>query len=171
MELETTSIEQDHCSKCDTILLENNKFCSNCGFPERGTEKEKAIFIANAVMKKNGHLDVDEKINSGKKTLLILAALCVVFGFISYGVNNDISVLVSNLILAVIYAGLAWLATTKPFAALLSALLLYIMIHILNAIVDVTTIYQGLLVKVLVITYLSKGVYSAMNQEKPDNAV
>ncbi len=155
------------CTNCGAeISKSDSKFCVNCGFPHNGTEKEKALFHANRVLKKNAKSEAAKKVQSAKKTLFWMAGIFFVVGLFYFFRSQDPAILITNALLALIFLGLAFWAQTKPFAALLSALLLYIMIIVLNAVLEPMTIIQGILFKVIVITLLGKGVYSAQLTDK-----
>jgi hypothetical protein len=60
---------------------------------------------------------------------------------------------------------LAFLSKKKPFAALLTALILYVTVIILGAFVQPTSLFSGIVIKVLVIAYLVKGTKGAYEAE------
>lgn len=157
------------CSNCQSNIEIEALFCSNCGYPENGTEKEKAVFFAKKAMDKNKHVDAGEKINSARNTLYVIAALSFVFGLIFYFSSKDILVLITNIILAVLYVALGLWSSKKPLMALLLGLVLYITTIVISAIVDPSTIISGILWKIIIISYLGKGIYSA-SALKNDNA-
>jgi len=164
--MEEITIQYPVCSQCSTEMISASKFCTHCGFPEQGDEKEKAIFHAKKVMKKNQVADDHKKINSARNTLYWMAGIFFVFGLFYFFTTNDTGTLIVNVILAVIYLVLAYWSQTKPFAALLSALLLYIMVIALNAIVEPMSLIQGILFKIIIIAFLVKGINSASQQSK-----
>jgi hypothetical protein len=75
-------------------------------------------------------------------------------------------VLTTNLVLAAIYLGLALWSKKQAVAAILSGLILFSVIQVVNMIVDPSTIVKGIIVKVAVIIYLIKGVQSAFDAQK-----
>jgi hypothetical protein len=74
---------------------------------------------------------------------------------------DDVSILITNVVLSIIYLVLAFWSSQKPLMALLLGLLLYLTTIIISAVVDPTTIIKGFLWKILIIAYLGKGIYSA----------
>ena len=50
---------------------------------------------------------------------------------------------------------------TKPYYAIISALILYGLLITLNAYIDVTSLYKGILFKIAIIVYLAKGLGDA----------
>lgn len=149
------------CSNCSNTIEQSALFCNNCGFPENGTSQEKTKYHANKVMKKNKHFDADKKVKSARTTLYVIAGITLLTGFFYYAMEQDIALLVVNIVLSIIYGILGYWSSSKPLAALLSALLLFVTIIVINAIVDLTTIYQGIIMKIIVLSYLGKGLYSA----------
>lgn len=95
---------------------------------------------------------------------MVLAGLTVIVGLIALGANVDGDGRLEFLIyaiIAVIYGFLAWWSDKNPFGALLTGLVVYVALNILTAIVDPVTIFSGILWKVLIISYLIKGVAGA----------
>ncbi len=149
------------CSFCQTMIESENVFCINCGFPENGTDNDKAIFHARNVMKKNKNMDADKKIKSARNTLYVIAGLSFVFGIILYFSTNELSILLTNGILAIIYIILGSWSTKKPLMALLLGLFLYLTTIIISAVIEPTNLVKGILWKIIIIAYLGKGIYSA----------
>ncbi len=159
--MEEITIQLPSCSQCNTQIIIDSIFCTNCGFPEKGTEKEQAKFHADRILKRSDAQKEVKKISSARKTLYWMAGIFFVFGLFYYINSQEIAHLVVNAILACIFLVLAYWSKQKPFAALLSALLLYVMIIALNAVVEPMTLLKGLLVKIILISFLVKGIYSA----------
>ena len=154
------------CSQCSSEIKSDSKFCTNCGFPENGDEKEKAVFHANKAMKKNQIMDDNKKVTSARKTLYWLAGIFMFFGLVQFFMTESLEVLLSNVILAVIFLLLAYWSQKRPFAAILSALLLYVTVIALNAIIEPYTLAKGIFVKIIILSFLIKGTYSASQISK-----
>jgi len=72
------------------------------------------------------------------------------------------SVLVVNLVLAAIMAGLAWWGRKAPLAAVLIATATYAVVIVASAIADPATLGQGIIVKIIIIAFLVKGIKAAL---------
>ena len=70
-----------------------------------------------------------------------------------------------NLALAALYMALWWWAKRKPLPAAVIALLLFITTHVINAVMQPESIYQGLLVKILFTLALVRAI-TAANEER-----
>lgn len=154
------------CSNCNAIISSTDNFCTACGFPEKGTDEEKAKFHAKSVMKKNKHIDAGKKVKSAQITLYVVGGITGLFGVILYFVQEDMATLITNIILSAIYVALGLWCNKKPLAALLSGLLLYITILVFNAMIEPASLYKGIIWKILILTYLGKGLYSAKAAQK-----
>lgn len=66
--------------------------------------------------------------------------------------------LLVNLVLGGIYLGLWRWAKANPFMAALTALILFISVHVISAVVEPKTLVQGVLIKVLFIVALVRAV-------------
>ncbi|WP_296378014.1 hypothetical protein [Winogradskyella sp.] len=157
---------QPVCSICKTIVDAESIFCSSCGFPENGTDKDVAQFHAKNAMKKNQHMDADKKIKSARNTLYVMAGITIVFATIAFFVNQDSATLITSFILGVIYLLLGSWTSKKPLIAILLGLFLYLTTIIISAIVAPETIIKGIIFKIIIIAYLAKGVYSASSIKK-----
>ncbi|MFY7669942.1 hypothetical protein ACOSP6_02525 [Tenacibaculum sp. MEBiC06402] len=161
MENELNS-EKTACSFCKSPIEEDVIFCSECGHPENGTDKQRAQFFAKRAMNKNKKIDDEKKINSARNILFALSALMAIFGFIIYSQTDELISLGVNFFVAFIYLTLAFWSEQKPFISLLIGLLLYITILIIGFIIDPTSIVRGILWKILIISLLAKGMHSAL---------
>ena len=149
------------CSNCSFLMGNDDVYCHACGFPEKGTDQERAKFHAKNAIKKNKHFDAYKKVKSARTTLYIVGGVTLVAGIGSYLFVNDIALMVTNIIVASIYGVLGYWSNKKPLAALLSGFLLYITVLVINGVVEPESLYKGIIWKVLILTYLGKGLYSA----------
>jgi hypothetical protein len=163
---ETLQPQATTCSKCDSIIEIENIFCSNCGYPEHGTEKDIAVFHANKAMERNKNMDAGKKIKSARNTLYVMAGVTFVFGVFLFFQDYDSAVLITNVILSLIYLVLGYWSMKKPVMALLLGLLLYLTTIIISAVFEPTTLVRGILWKVIIIAFLGKGLYSALSIKK-----
>jgi len=154
------------CSKCDSIIETENVFCSNCGYPENGTEKDIAVFHANNAMERNKNMDAGKKIKSARNTLYVMAGISFLSGIFLFFQDYDSAILVTNVILSLIYLVLGYWSMKKPVMALLLGLLLYLTTIIISAVFEPTSIVRGIIWKVVIIAFLGKGLYSALSVKK-----
>ncbi|WP_378185800.1 hypothetical protein ACE939_11845 [Aquimarina sp. W85] len=159
--MEELSLQEPVCSQCATLIKQQAKFCTHCGYPQLGTEKEQSQFHAKRVMaKQQQEVDV-KRIASAQKTLYWTSGIFMVFGLFYFFKTEEISILITNAILSILYLLLAFWTKEKPFAALLSALLLYLTVIAINAVIEPMSLLSGIIMKVVFLTLLIKGLYSA----------
>jgi hypothetical protein len=72
-------------------------------------------------------------------------------------------VLIVNLMLSAIMLVLAWWSRHKPLAAILIATAIFAAVQVVSAIMDPTTIAQGIVVKAIVIAVLVRGIKGALS--------
>lgn len=163
----TTS--ESNCTFCKKEMKPADAiFCNHCGHPENGTDKQRAQFFGKRAMQKNKNIDAVDKIQSARNTLFILSGVIALFGFVGYSSHGDVIALGVDLILAIIYLTLAFWSEKNPMMALLLALLLYITTVSIIAIIEPATLIQGIIWKILIISYLGKGMYSASQVKQID---
>lgn len=145
-------------------------FCNTCGYPLQGTQQQQESFISNRVVKEINLVDLKKKIESARNSLYIITAVLGIFGLFGLFFTKDEDDLFYSLITYVILVG-AFLAfavwsKTKPASALISGLSLYVIVQILNAVNDPTTIFSGIIFKILIIAYLVKGIIALLEVDK-----
>ncbi|MGE0396951.1 MAG: hypothetical protein AB7T06_09555 [Kofleriaceae bacterium] len=74
--------------------------------------------------------------------------------------------LIVNIALSVIYFGLWFWAKKNPYAAALVALLLFLTVIVISAVYEPSTLYQGILVKILFIAALAKAVTAGREERR-----
>ncbi|MBN2728150.1 MAG: hypothetical protein JXR53_02915 [Bacteroidales bacterium] len=159
-----------HCKS--TGLKEEDYFCPNCRFPQRGTQQEMKIFMNRMRIKKMKHAEKKSAVKRGRIVLYLLAGFNLLVGIIMWLITDDISILIGSIIGAGIYFALAEWSKKKPFPAILIGFFVYIVFMLINAIIDPNTLYQGLIIKIVIIlgfVYGFKGAKEAENLEKELN--
>jgi hypothetical protein len=153
--------EQLTCEHCGAQAIPGRKFCTQCSFPIEGTEQEKISFRLLVSSRKRFLSDAQDKIKNAKTIIYVLAGFLFVMGLISLLAQDDVASFVANLVLCLTYLILAAWATKNPFAAILTAFVLYLTLQIVGAIVEPITILSGILWKVIFIGAFIKGIRSA----------
>lgn len=165
-------IIQDYrvCYFCkSTGLNEENKFCPNCRFPQRGSQTEMKRFLIDVRKKKELLANKKKAVTKARYILFILAGLNFICGLIlGVIIKFDIALLIGCIIGAGIYFGLGMWSKKKPFAAILSGFFVYIVFNVISAIADPHTIYQGIIWKVIIISGFIYGYKGVKDSEKLD---
>lgn len=71
--------------------------------------------------------------------------------------------LIANLLLSASMLVLAWWSKRKPLPAILIATAIYAAVLVISAILDPTTIVQGIIIKILIVTVLVRGIKGALH--------
>jgi len=149
------------CEHCNAINGPLNKYCSQCSYPIRGSDEEKASFRLTVSSRRRFLGDAMDKVKSARNAILGLAALFFIFGlFVGFGMD-DFATMIANLILCVIYLVLAVWCNQNPFGAILTAFIIYLTLIVVNMLIDPATLFQGIIIKVVIIAWLAKGIRSA----------
>jgi hypothetical protein len=158
------------CPVCNADATANDAFCPGCRYPFKGTEHEQRVFGSNRNVKEIDLDETNKKIRQASITLFFVAGTTIVLGLALYAVDKDPStqnsLLISNGILAVIYAGLGFGCKKRPLASIISGLSLYILVIIFNVIVSPLSIFSGIIFKIIFIGLFVKGIKSALEAEK-----
>jgi len=119
--------------------------------------------INDAKIEINDHL---KKIKQGRLVLFALAGFSLLgivsarYYITSSGVIQE-DVLIEGIVLIVIYLGAALYFPRNPLVSLAVGLSVFGLVHILSAIVEPASLYQGIVIKSIFLYGLLRGVFSA----------
>jgi hypothetical protein len=155
------------CYSCkSTGLVESDVYCPNCAFPQRGTQAEMKNFMRMITDKRNLLEGQKKAVNKARNILFVLAGLNFLFGIILGTVSGlDIASLLGGIIGAAIYLALGLWCRKQPFPAILSGFFVYIVFNAIAAIDNPHTLYQGILVKGVIISGFIYG-YRGVKESK-----
>lgn len=166
----TTIITRAECSCCFEKINPADQFCQKCGFPLKGSDEEQKRFFQN---RNYQHLEMDtlkKKISSAAISLYVLGviflAYALIFFFIHRSEESSSIVLITYAIVGVIFLLLGAWAATKPVASIISGITLYALLLLLDLIANPASIFSGIIFKIIIISYLIKGLLSALEAEK-----
>jgi hypothetical protein len=103
-------------------------------------------------------------IGNAKVALYVVCGILVLGAIIASFVrpaDQVVSIWIEVVIVAGIFLVLSMLAEKWTFQSLLIGLIVFILYHALNAIIDPTTIFNGIIFKIAIIIYLSRGLMYA----------
>lgn len=158
------------CTSCYSKYESTDAFCNGCGYPLHGTQQEKDFFTSERNVKEIDLADLSETVRKACNSLYWIAGLLVIstiFGYATAQLEEDkMANLITGVILFVAFLGFGLWSKSKPAAALISGLSLYIIIHLLSAIINPVSIFSGIIIKVIIIVYLIKGIRSVLEVDK-----
>lgn len=99
-----------------------------------------------------------------KQSIWVLAAVGAVnflFALWYYFGKQDAIAALVQAVIALIFAGLALYASKQPYKAIISGTVFYILLIALLAAVDISTLFQGIILKVFIVAALIKGIKAA----------
>lgn len=165
-----TIVGTAYCRCCNTAVEARDHFCQDCGFPLQASAEEQDQFIQRRNHQQLELKGLNAKIKNAGTTLYVLAGLFIVFGCIFFFMNADndagMIFLFTYGVLAVLFLLLGLWSKTKPVAAIVSGLALFILMQILSAIDNPFNVVKGIFIKIVVVAYLVKGLQSAFAAEK-----
>lgn len=130
-------------------------------------ENEQAVKM-QTLQKQQTKNDNNKTINQGRYALFIVGALYILIGiyegFLADG--HDIIYAIIDWVAALVFVGFGLLSYKKASLSLLLGLIFYILIVVLIGLVDVSTIFKGIIWKILIISALVKSYMMAKEQEK-----
>jgi hypothetical protein len=154
------------CNACFKTVNETDSFCDNCGYPLKGTEKDQENFVSVRNAKEIDLEEANKKIKRAGNVLYWIAGITIVSGIILYFVNHELPTFIVNMVLGSINVILGTWSKKKPLSAIISGAALYVIVLILNAIINPLSIATGLIMKIFFISYFIVGIKSAIEAEK-----
>jgi ribosomal protein L37E len=158
------------CACCMHTYDTTTVFCNHCGYPLQGTKKQQDDYIANRTVKEIDLAGLNKKIETASNSLYWIAgifAVSTVFSFFRTADGADLSLfLITSILLIGAFLAFAIWSKTKPAAALISGLSLYLIVQILNAVDNPLSIVSGIIFKIFIIAYLIKGILAVLEVEK-----
>lgn len=152
-----------HCKR--TNLAEDEAFCPNCGFPQRGDESSQRRFLAKFNIDKMQQGEYEAAVNKARNILYIVGGLNLLSGILLMAVNNDMANLIAGIIVALAFVGLALWSRTRPFPAILTGFIVYITLLVLGAILNPVSIVSGIIWKIAIISGFVYGYRGAKEAE------
>ncbi len=142
--------------------MENNKIPE-----ETGQNKTESIF-SEEDFSNQGY---DKHIRQARNAIFAVAILITIsILFLAFN-NSDYNeyIWLDVLIYGVFVAGFVFLGLwtkKKPYYAIVGALILYALFIALNAALDITTLYKGIILKIIVVVLLVKGINDAKETQE-----
>ena len=150
------------CENCRSQQSNEKKFCSSCSFPVQGTDEEKSSFRLRLSSRKRFLKDAEQKTRSATTMIYVAAGLFFVSGLITFFATDDFAILLVNLVICVVYLILAVWSSRNAFAAILTALLIYLTIQLINVMTIPGSLFSGIIIKIVIIAAFVKGIKAAL---------
>src|SRR5258706_112174 len=163
---DTSTSEVIACENCGCPCPNNQKFCSKCSFPINGTAEEKNQFKAKVSGHKFLAKEAEKELKKPRIIICVLAGIVFLMGLYQGLANDDFVTMIVNLCISLLYLILAAWANKNPFGAILTALIVYITINVINAFVEPLSLFQGIILKIIFIGAFIKGIRSAKDAQE-----
>lgn len=132
----------------------------------QGTDEEKYNFQLRLSSRKRLLKDAEDRTKSARTMIYVAAALFFVSGLITFSAADDYATLLVSLVICVVYLILAVWSSRNSFAAILTALVIYLTIILINAIAEPESLFSGIILKVIIIVAFAKGIKAALEAKK-----
>ena len=114
--------------------------------------------------------EANETINTGRVALFFIAGIYILVGFLEsfYIEHHNIIFGFIDWGVAGCFIGLAIWSLSKPYFAILSGLMLYVLIILILALIEPMTIFKGIIWKIFIILYL---IYATKTAKEEKNKI
>lgn len=156
------------CFNCKHLVSADEIYCSECGYPQNGSDDDKNTFERRIMRKKEVVKDAEKRIKNVKILLYVLAGLSVVVGlFYIFGGNENLFADgIVSLISGLVFIGCAIWVNKQPLTGILAAFIYWIVLQVLYSIVVPSSIFSGIIIKIIIIGVFIKGINSAKDASK-----
>ena len=154
------------CENCKAVYQANQNFCDQCSFPVGGTDHAKQSFRLHVGMHKQWLRDANKETGTSKIIIYVLAGIFLLMGLYRGFFVDDFTNMITNLVISVIFLVLASWSDTNPFGAILTAFIIYLTVQLYNFFLDPSTLFQGIILKAIIILGFAKGVRSAHEAQR-----
>lgn len=129
------------CPQCNSAIAGGKIFCTFCGYPANGTTEQKSSYEAEMLIMQDELEVARRRVKTARNTLYILAVITLFFGLITAAASSSDTemaqqlnmpaeslktvIIIAVAIGALLYAGLGYWSNKKPFAALLTATIIF----------------------------------------------
>ncbi|MBS1504603.1 MAG: zinc ribbon domain-containing protein [Bacteroidetes bacterium] len=158
------------CNSCFNKVGPDDQFCNNCGYPLKGSQQEQNSFKTRHIVNTIDLVDYKKKLRNAENTLYYLAGLFALWGIILFFMHKDeedvLAYCIPNFVLAVVFLLLGAYTKKKPLICLISGFSLYVIVQVLLAINDPSSLVSGIFVKIIIIGFLVRGIKSAVETDR-----
>jgi len=124
------------------------------------TQEKDSKQIAQEILSRSRTSENLKKVKNARIVLVVLGGLNVLVGaFYLFGQELELEGY-SSLVVGAIFIGLFFLGTKFPLAALISGLSIFVLLHVLSAIVEPESIVKGIVLKIIFVVLLVRGIIS-----------
>ena len=160
----------ERCAACFTNVVNDDVYCSNCGYPLKDSTQEQRDFISNRHSTNIDIAIVNKRVRNAGNTLYYLSGIFILSGIINFFISKDdpdvAAIVIPIFILAILFLVLGEYSKKKPLACIISGLALYVIVQVLNFIDNPANIAHNIIIKIIIIAFLIKGIKSAVDIEK-----
>ena len=169
------------CPHCGVENPDGSAFCQECGkaVPSSSPTGPRVVTDDSVPSTHVGRTvlagQLRKQAGNAAGALFVVAALHVAGGVLLYALvrgNQAVEpglarqVLILNIVLAAVYAGLGFWGRVSPLPAAIVGLVLFVSVMVVNAVLDPSSIVMGIIVKVIVIVVLVKAISSGVKHKR-----
>lgn len=148
-------------------MVDDRKYGTNKLFANEPASKESLEKLKAQRIKD----EISKTLRQARNSLFVVGGIIIVFNIIQSNINSleyeglPFYLLYLDVFIGLVFVGLGFATYKFPFPALLTGLILYVGLILLNAYWDPSSIASGIIMKVIIIVYLVKGLKNAKEVE------
>ncbi len=157
------------CPGCKTEYENQPEKCNRCGYPFGGSDKEKSHFVAQQIIKKGKLADTKESIGITRAILFVIAGFNIVFPFFNFAdvnVQHDNSACALSIFIGLVFLICGFTVKKDPFISILIPFILLILSYAINAIIEPSTLFNGIIIKLFFIGSMTYSLINIIKSEK-----
>ena len=149
------------CPQCNAAVEMDAQFCHNCGYSLASLRTTAPVAPVSMATPDPA---IEKGIRQARTTLLVVAIIQIFSGLIFVAMQSqDTFAIAGVFIVSAVFFALWFWAKRNPLPATITGLITFVTLHVAEAMIDPRQIYQGIIMKILVVSFLAKGVSAAIN--------
>lgn len=154
------------CSNCNSEISNSDVFCSNCGYPENGSDQEKNKFNYRIKLRQDVVKDAKQKLVQIQFFLAFLGVLYTALGmYFLYSGFNLVDYLANFIVAAIFFACIYWVKK-QPLTGVISAFIFWIILQLSVVFEDPSLLIRGIVLKIIIIGVFIKGITNARDYKE-----
>ena len=154
------------CENCEIEISQVQITCENCGYPLAGTKKEKYLFLKQQITHKSAIKHAGKLQRRSSYILYIIGAFQIITAGLNYSNYKVREEFIIYAFLGLIFMIFGFFSSKKPLVFISLGLALILFLYVVDFIMDSSSIFRGILWKIVIVSTLSYALITSFREQK-----